>query len=89
VRAALAAVEAGAAEIGIVYATDAAISRKVRILYVVPDKEGPRILYPIAALKDRPQLEHSRAVVTWLSGAEAGKVFRRFGFILLGGTPAR
>ncbi len=83
VRAALAAVEAGAAELGIVYATDAALSKRVRVLHIVPDDEGPRIRYPIAALRDRPHLVKSRAVVSWLSGPEAGKVFQRFGFILL------
>jgi len=83
VRAALAAVEAGAAELGIVYATDAALSKAARVLFVVPENEGPRIRYPIAALRDRPHLEKSRAVVSWISGPEAGKVFERFGFILL------
>jgi molybdate transport system substrate-binding protein len=83
VRAALAAVEAGAAELGIVYATDAALSKRVRVLFIVPESEGPRIRYPVAALRDRPQLGKSRAVVSWLSGPDAGKVFERFGFILM------
>ncbi len=85
VRAALAAVEAGAAELGIVYATDAALSSKVRVLYVVPENEGPRIRYPIAALRDRPHLEKSRAVVSCMLGPEAGRVFQRFGFVTLEG----
>ena len=83
VRAALAAVESGGAEVGVVYATDAAISKKTRVLYVVPADKGPRIEYPIAAMKMRPNLERARAVVSWLSGPEAGKVFEQFGFILL------
>src|SRR6266850_2712449 len=36
VRAALAAVESGGAEAGIVYRTDAAVSKKVRVIYAVP-----------------------------------------------------
>ena len=85
VRAALAAVESGAAELGIVYATDALLSRKTRVRYVVSEQEGPRIRYPIAALRDRPHAEASRAVATWMAGPEAGKVFERFGFIRLEG----
>ncbi|HET6373898.1 MAG TPA: molybdate ABC transporter substrate-binding protein [Candidatus Polarisedimenticolia bacterium] len=85
VRAALAAVEAGAAQMGIVYATDAAISKKVRVLYTVPEEDGPLIRYPIAVMKDSHHLEMARAVVSWMSGPEAGKVFTRFGFILLDG----
>ena len=45
VRAALATVESGAADVGIVYRTDAALSKKVRILYEVPGTDGPRISY--------------------------------------------
>lgn len=82
VRAALGAVESGAIELGIVYATDAALSKRVHVLFIVPESEGPRIRYPIAALRDRPRLERLRAVVSWISGPEAAKVFKRFGFIL-------
>jgi molybdate transport system substrate-binding protein len=84
VRAALAAVESGAADLGIVYATDAALSGKVRVLYTVPEGEGPLIGYPIAAMRNRPLLEKSRAVVSWMSGGEAREVFERFGFVFLG-----
>ncbi len=85
VRAALAAVEAGGAELGIVYATDAALSKKVRVLFVVPEDEGPLVRYPIAALRDRPHLDKARAVVSCMSGHEAAEVFQRFGFVTLEG----
>src|SRR5258708_9185782 len=55
VRAALAAVEAGSAETGIVYKTDALISKAVRIAYEVPASEGPEISYPAALLSDSKQ----------------------------------
>jgi len=84
VRAALAAVEAGAAQLGIVYATDAAISRRARVLHVVPDNEAPRISYTIAAMRDRPHVAKSRAVAAWISGPEAQKVFERHGFVVPG-----
>ncbi|MGH9869791.1 MAG: molybdate ABC transporter substrate-binding protein [Candidatus Polarisedimenticolia bacterium] len=83
VRAALAAVESGGAELGIVYATDAAISRKVRVVYTVPGSEGPIIRYSLAALRDRPNLVTSQAVVAWMAGPDAARVFERFGFVLL------
>jgi len=81
VRAALAAVESGAAEAGLVYRTDAAISTKVRVLYEVPESDGPAISYPVAALLDRPHLEEARRLVACLAGDPAAGVFRRFGFI--------
>ena len=87
VRAALAAVESGAVDAGIVYRTDAAQSKKARVAYVVPEEQGPRISYALAALAPRPHLETARAVAAWLAGPEAAAVFERFGFIAL--APAR
>ena len=81
VRAALAAVESGAVDAGVVYRTDAAISRRVRVAFVVPEGEAPPISYALAALRPRPHLEAARAVAGWFSGPEAAAVFERFGFV--------
>ena len=51
VRGALAAVESGNVEAGIVYKTDAMISKKVKVAYEVPVKDGPNISYPMALVK--------------------------------------
>jgi molybdate transport system substrate-binding protein len=82
VRAALAAVESGAVDAGVVYRTDAAASRRVRVAYLVPEGEGPRIVYALAALRSRPNLETARAAAAWLCGPEASAVFERFGFVV-------
>ncbi len=89
VRAALAAVESGGADLAVVYKTDAALSRGVRVLYEVPESEGPRISYVVAALLERPRLDLARRVVAWLSGAEATAGFARSGFIIINGGPPR
>lgn len=81
VRAALAAVESGAVEAGVVYRTDAATSSRARVAYLVPPGAGPEVSYAIAALRSRPHLEASRAVVAWLCGPQAAPVFARHGFI--------
>jgi molybdate transport system substrate-binding protein len=44
VRAALAAVESGNVDVGFVYRTDAAVSKRARIAFEVPAGTGPRIL---------------------------------------------
>jgi molybdate transport system substrate-binding protein len=87
VRATLAAVESGGADAGIVYRTDAAISKRVKVLYEVPAAEGPRISYAVAAIQDRPQVDTARRLVTWLAGPEAGPVFERFGFVVPAQAP--
>jgi len=84
VRAALATVEAGAVEAGIVYRTDAAISRRAKVAFVAPADQGPRISYPVAALKDRPHLDAARRAIACYGGVKAKDLFERAGFIVLG-----
>ncbi len=82
VRAALSAVEAGNAEAGIVYKTDAGISKKVRVAYEAPAAEGPAISYPMALLTDAKNADGARKFLKHLESDEAGKVFERFGFLV-------
>ncbi len=84
VRAALVAVESGGVEAGIVYATEAKGSRRIRVAYTVPEADLPRISYAIAALRDRPQVARSRRVVEWLVGPRAVGAFEERGFIVGG-----
>jgi molybdate transport system substrate-binding protein len=83
VRGALAAVESGNVEAGIVYKTDAAISKAVKVAYEVSATEGPRILYPVAVVKDSRNPDASRRFVEYLKSEQALAVFKKFGFIIL------
>ncbi|MXP24539.1 molybdate ABC transporter substrate-binding protein [Altererythrobacter indicus] len=82
VRAALALVERGQAPLGIVYATDAAASDKVRILATFPDNSHPAIIYPAAILatSNNPDAE---GFLDYLASERGQSLFKRFGF-----TPA-
>lgn len=82
VRAALAAVEAGNVEAGIVYKTDAAISKKVKVALEIPRKEGPQISYPTALLGQSKNPSESKRFLEYLRGADAIAVFRKFGFVV-------
>jgi molybdate transport system substrate-binding protein len=82
VRAALAAVETGAADAAIVYRTDARIAVKAGVAYVVPADRGPRIVYPAAIVKGAAAAEEARRFLDFLRGATAARVFERFGFTL-------
>jgi len=82
VRAALAAVESGNVEVGMVYKTDAAISKKVKIACEVPARDSPAISYPMAVLKEAKELEAAKRFLKHLDSDEAGRVFRKFGFIV-------
>jgi molybdate transport system substrate-binding protein len=89
VRAALAAVEAGRVDAGVVYATDAAQSKRVRVALAVPEGEGPRIVYPVAALTRGKAPKGARAFVRFLQGEAARRAFERYGFIVIAGKPSR
>jgi len=82
VRAALAAVESGNVEAGIVFQTDAGISKQVKVALAIPSVETPEISYPLAVLRDSKRVEAARALVIYLNSDEAGKVFQRYGFTL-------
>ncbi|MDB6129231.1 MAG: modA [Verrucomicrobiales bacterium] len=83
VRAALSAVEAGNVEAGIVYKTDAAISKKVKIACEIPAKEGPSISYPMAILRDSKQPAATQKFLRYLESNEATIVFEKFGFLIV------
>jgi len=80
VRAALAAVESANAETGIVYKTDALISRAVRIAYEVPQSVGPKISYPAAVLAESTQPAAAQRFLDYLQSPAAQEVFRKYGF---------
>jgi len=78
VRAALAAVASGNVDAGCVYKTD--VSPRVRVFYEVPASDGPRIVYPLAAIRGRLTSE-ARGVLDFLLSREAAAVYTRHGFL--------
>jgi molybdate transport system substrate-binding protein len=83
VRATLAAVESGNVEAGFVYKTDAAVSKKVKIVHEVPIDKGPKITYPIAVVKDSKRKETARDFLTYLQSPAAKDAFKKYGFVVL------
>lgn len=82
VRAALAAVETEAADAGIVYKTDATMSKRVRVALEVPRDQGPTIVYVVAPLRASKKAG-AQHFVRFLGTPEASRVFERFGFVVL------
>lgn len=83
VRAALAAVESGNIDAGIIYKTDASISKRVKVAFEVPAQDGPVIRYPVALVTDAREPAASRTFLRYLESGPAGDIFSRFGFIVL------
>ncbi len=83
VRSALAYVETGAAEAGIVYATDAAISKKVKVAATISQELTGPVCYPIVLLKPAADRPAAASFYQYLHGPETRKIFRKYGFTLL------
>lgn len=84
VRAALAAVESGNVDAGIVYKTDALHSTKVKVAWEVPLEEGPDISYPVALLSSSRHAAAAKKFLDYLAEPGSLKVFEKYGFITKG-----
>jgi molybdate transport system substrate-binding protein len=82
-RAALATVESGNVEAGFVYKTDAAISKKVKVVFEVPIETGPEIVYPAAIVRESKKKEAARDFMNFVSSPAAKESFRKSGFVVL------
>lgn len=81
VRSALAFVDRGEAALGIVYATDAVIDKKVRVVGVFPDTTHLPIIYPIAlTAAAKPD---ALKFIDYVRGPVGDATFKKYGFTAL------
>ena len=80
VRSTLAYVESGEVDLGIVYQTDARLSKKVKVIYQFPDSSHSPIVYPAAVLRDTGSKVLAQAFLDYLQTAEAAAIFEKYGF---------
>ena len=79
VRSALVLVERGEAAAGIVYATDAAISKSVKVAGLIPEDAHEPISYPMAITAGSKSPDTER-FFAFLTSPAAESIFTRFGF---------
>jgi len=80
VRQVLQFVESGNAQAGIVYATDAKTSTKVKVVEIIDAKLYKPIVYPIAVLQKSTNQSSAKSYVEYLSSEPAKTVFEKYGF---------
>lgn len=80
VRQVLAWVETGEVDCGVVYATDAAVSDKVKVVAVAPADSHKPVIYPAAVIKSSKRPDDAKKFLEFTSGDAAKKVFEKFGF---------
>jgi len=79
VRGALALVERAEAPYGIVYSTDAKVSKDVKAVGVFPKDSYKPVEYPVAILKDHDNAD-TRDFLNYLESSTAKKIFVEYGF---------
>jgi len=82
VRAALLLVSRGEAAFGIVYQTDAAADRNVRVVGTFPESTHPPIIYPIALVAGSADPD-AQAFLDYIRSPAARPLFERQGFSIL------
>lgn len=80
VRAALALVERGEATAGIVYSTDAAIAKNVKVAGTFPADSHPPVEYPFELVKGQDSAA-AKAFFAFLTGPEAKAIYAKYGFV--------
>lgn len=81
VRSALLLVERGEAPAGIVYGTDAAVSKAVKVAGIFPEDSHDPVTYPFAIVKQNDSPD-ARAFLAFLSSPDAKAVWQAAGFRL-------
>jgi len=82
VRQVLSYVETGNADAGLVYATDALASTKVRVVALAPESSHEPIVYPVAVVKASHSDEAARRFVESLASPVAQAIFKKHGFAM-------
>ncbi len=83
VRQIIAYVETKNVDAGIAFSTVAVLSDKVRMVADAPEGSHEPIVFPGAVLKEAKQPQAAQAFLAYLTGPDAAKVFRKYGFSVL------
>lgn len=89
VRQVLASVESGNADAGLVYASDAKISNKVKVAVVVDEKYHSPIVYPMAVLKNSKNVDAAKEFVKFLSTDQPQTILQKYGFLVKSSVGSR
>ena len=84
VRATLAYVTAGNADVAIVYKTDTTLTPYIKGLYQLPPEAYTPIVYPAVVMKESQRKQLARRFITYLHSMESGEIFEKHGFTFLG-----
>lgn len=73
----------GSADAGIVYATDAASTERVKVVAIAPSDSVRKIIYPAAMIKTTKNKTAAGVFLEFLKGEEAQVAFAAYGFSMI------
>lgn len=73
-------VQTGNVDAGIVYATDAKVSDKVKVVATAPENSHKPVVYPVGIIKASKNGEAATDFAKFMSGDKAKVVFEKYGF---------
>ena len=80
VRQVLSWTETGDADCGVVYATDAAVSDKVKVAAKAPAGSHKPVIYPAAILKDTKHMDEAKSFLDFVSSEKGMAILEKYGF---------
>ena len=82
VRTVLSWIEEAACDCGIVYATDAAVSQKIRVVAEAPEGSCPAVIYPVGIVKASRQKAAAKKFKDFLFSKRVSEIYSKAGFKL-------
>ena len=82
VRTVLSWVEESACDCGVVYATDAAVSQKIRIVAAAPKDSCSPVIYPVGIVKTSRQKAAAKKFEDFLFSKRVSEIYSKAGFML-------
>ncbi|MDF2822229.1 MAG: hypothetical protein K0R15_2677 [Clostridiales bacterium] len=73
-------ISTGNVDAGVVYATDAMISKDVEVVAEAPKGSCSKVIYPVAITKETNEIEAASIFVDFLMTKEARAIFEQYGF---------
>ena len=80
VRQVLSYVETENVEAGIVYITDAKLSKLVKVVAIAPVKSHSPVIYPVTVIQSSKNVAQARSFTGFLLSSEANNIYKKYGF---------